>query len=308
MPYVSRTTIHRYTHRIPRISHSKSSLSFLLFTALLLLFIPSAQASIEPGDGLSLIDEAENYYFLSDYTKAESIVVKLVGTHADDSGAATLLLAGIYHSTGRDEQALELLQSHEALVDLYNAPVPAEHNEATRYWSDDHKLRYFQLKGLYGKLRYLRGERDDGVLNDMMDGVAFDDHDWIPIRADVEALQYIALMLYEREDFSGAVFHWKRSLVAVERIPNQRPLTLVDINYYHATEYNIGCAYANIGDIEQTLYWLRRSLAHDRDHRIDYIMSDHDLDAVRNNEAFKRFIAEFDLLRQQTEQSHLLKK
>lgn len=269
---------------------SKISILVCLGLAIFLMSI-SASAS-ESSSRQTKLDDGYSFYFSGDYQQAEAVAKSLVGSKSDADGSATLLLAAVYQKNKQYKKAQNLLHNHDALAVLYKERIPREKSKSGRKWTDKDKILYYQLKGLSGRLRYHLGKRDEPVLNDLVAGLSFDDNGTLINNPDIEAMQFAALMLYSKEQYERAIFYWSRAIRAMKRLEISRGLTEADKEFLHATEYNIACAYSLLGNVEQSLIWLNKSLVYKPKQRIEVIKTDHDLDNLRGHKKFKNFINE----------------
>ena len=259
---------------------------------MMLAFLVNANASakIESGYVKPSVKEGWVFLFSRNYKQAEIIANRLVDSNEDADGSATVLLAAIFYKYKRNKEALSLLHGHEALRSLYLE------NPDNKKWTDDKRLDYYGLKALTGKVRYQLGERDDSVRKDLMAGVSYDDNAPLIAMPDAQALQFVAILSLTMGHYEQAVFYWGRTLKVVKKIFSAEPDGGGEAadDFIHATEYNIACAYAKLGKIDKTLTWLKKSLIYKPEERIEFIMTDHDLDNVRKDQKFKQFISNLE--------------
>ena len=250
-------------------------------------------ATQNSGKQLAALKDAESYYLSGDTQRAEQLVKKLIGTKSNADGSATVLLARIYREEEQYQKALDLLRHHEALVALYKEAPPGDPKEIGREWSNEKKVLYGELKTLHGRLRFHLGQKDESVLEDLLAGISsYHTVSYIP---DGESLQFSALIYFSSGRYEKAIFYWNQLLTrpgAAESIAEKNETKESEgiKDFYHATEYNIACAYAKLGNVDQTLSWLRKSLVHKPKERLQSILTDHDLDNVREDSRFKDFI------------------
>lgn len=70
-----------------------------------------------------------------------------------------------------------------------------------------------------------------------------------------------------------------------------RSLSINDGHFTHQAEYNIACSYAHMREVLPAVAWLRKSIAGDTGQQWQIILTDKDLDGIRNSAEFKAFLA-----------------
>lgn len=119
----------------------------------------------------------------------------------------------------------------------------------------------------------------------------------LPMAAESSAQYSDAISHYAYTEF--ALGKYERALGAYLQtyyILNRR--SLEDTEYARLVEYNIACTYAKMGQADETVMWLKKVILLKPEKSIlwtaekfwNLILIDHDLDGVRNDETFRKFI------------------
>jgi tetratricopeptide (TPR) repeat protein len=267
----------------------KKQLSVVALLVLPMTAFANSSSDKELVDGRLVLEAGWSLYFFQDYANSEALAKSLKGGRADLNGAATLLLANISYQRKQYQATLKLLQEHDALADLYKSNGPGAYKNP--HWSNDERTLYYRLKALSGKARYHLGQTDESVRMDLMDGLSYEDKDPMISVPDIEGLQILALMSLSAGRYEEAIGYWGRVVVGGEKLAKSRDLSDKEKEFFHATEYNIACAYSKLGKVERVLEWLGKSVSYKPEERLEFILADRDLDNVRDDPRFLEFIS-----------------